>query len=62
MSVHSGGIASMRKWVKDRERRRLSNRFSSGLVEFVVLPAGEHPDAETQPDAVVEVRSCPGKE
>lgn len=59
MSVHSGGLDSMRKWIKDRAKRRLSNRFSNGLVEFVVLPAGQHPDSDTEPTAVVEVRPCP---
>lgn len=58
MPVHSGGMDSMRKWIKDREKRRLSNRFSTGVVEFVVLPAGEHPDDDTEPTAVVEVRPC----
>lgn len=60
MPVHSGGLDSMKKWVKDREKRGLSVRFSSGTVELVVLPAGDHPDDNTVPTAVVEVGSCPG--
>lgn len=62
MAVHSGGLDSMRKWVKDRERRRLSNRFAGGVVEFVVLPVGEYPDVTTEPMAVVEVGPCRGNE
>lgn len=60
MPVHSGGLDSMRKWVKDRQKRRESLRFSNGTVEFVVLPAGDHPDHTTEPTAVVEVGPCPG--
>jgi len=62
MSVHSGGYDSMKKWIKDRERRGKSYRFSAGVVELVVLPAGEYPDVDTEPMAVVEVRPCPESE
>lgn len=59
MPVRSGGLDSMRKWVRDREKRRESHRFAGGVVEFVVLPVGEQPDATTEPLAVVEVGPCP---
>ena len=61
-AVKAGGMASMRKWVKDREKRRESHRFAGGVGEFVVLPVGEQPDVTTEPLAVVEVGPCPGSE